>query len=234
MEKGKITISIVVFFVSIMLVSSIFIQVRTVEKTNSLGIESMREDELRQEMLNWKSQYNELDEKIQSNNQKINEYSSIIQNKQEASDLLDKELSEFDMLVGKTNVIGDGVELILTDTDDVSFSASNLINLVNELKYAEADAISINDQRIINSTEIVSINSKYILVNGERVVSPYVIKAIGNQDKFEEILNFPNEGYVPAYKKRGYTIEMNKKSNIRINAYNKDINLKYVTEKKEE
>ena len=46
MEKGKITISIVVFFISVMLVSLIFIQFRTVEETNSMGIESMREDEL--------------------------------------------------------------------------------------------------------------------------------------------------------------------------------------------
>lgn len=70
MEKGKITISIVVFFISVMLVSLIFIQFRTVEETNSMGIESMREDELRQEILEWKTKYNEVGEKVESNNQK--------------------------------------------------------------------------------------------------------------------------------------------------------------------
>ena len=78
MEKGKITISIVVFFISMMLVSLIFIQFRTVEESNAIGIESMREDELRQEILNWKTKYNEIDEKIKSNNEKIEEYAKTI------------------------------------------------------------------------------------------------------------------------------------------------------------
>ena len=135
MKKGKIVISIVVFFLSILLVASMYIQFRTVEKTNSMGIEAMREDELRQEVLNWKNKYNEVDEKLQSNNEKINEYSQIIQNNQQSSELLDKELKEYNMLVGKTNVTGDGIVLKLSDNQEVSFTASNLIYLINELKY---------------------------------------------------------------------------------------------------
>lgn len=234
MEKGKITISIVVFFISMMLVSLMFIQFRTVEETNSLGIEEMREDELRQEILNWKAKYNDVNQQLKSNNEKIDEYTNIIQNNQQASTVLDKELKEYDMLVGKTNVFGEGVEIILTDNEFFTYSASNLISLINELRYAGAEAISINDQRIINTTEIVSINSRYILVNGERVSSPYTIKAIGNQNDLNKTLNFPNEGIIPAYKTRGYTIEMNTKSDITIKAYDKEITLKYMQEKKEE
>ena len=141
MEKGKITISIVVFFISMMLVSLMFIQFRTVEETNSLGIEEMREDELRQEILNWKAKYNDVNQQLKSNNEKIDEYTNIIQNNQEASTLLDKELKEYDMLVGKTNVFGEGVEITLTDNEFFTYSASNLICLVNELRYAGAEAI---------------------------------------------------------------------------------------------
>lgn len=235
MEKGKITISIVVFFISVMLVSLIFIQFRTVEETNSMGIESMREDELRQEILEWKTKYNEVEEKVESNNQKIEEYSKIVQNNQQASELLDSELKEYNMLVGKTNVTGQGIVLKLTDNSNMSYTASNLVYLVNELKYAGAEAISINGQRIINSTDIVGINSnQYILVNGERVVSPYEVKAIGNKDEIEKIINFPNEGFFQYYKNKGYTIEMNYQDDIKINAYNKEITLKYIKEEKEE
>lgn len=234
MEKGKITISIVVFFISIMLVSLMFIQFRTVEETNSLGIEEMREDELRQEMLRWKAQYNDVDQKLQANKEKINEYTNMIQNNQQSSELLEKELQEYNMLVGKTNVIGEGVELTLSDDEFLSYSSSNLISLVNELKYAGAEAISINGQRIVNSTDIVSIGGRYILINGERVASPYNVKAIGNRNDFNTILNFQNEGFVPSYKNRGYKIEMVLKPDIRIEAYNKELTLKYMQEKKEE
>lgn len=235
MEKGKITISIVVFFISIMLVSLMQIQFRTVEETNSTGIEAMREDELRQEVLSWKNKYKEIDEKLQSNNQKIQEYTKTIQNNQQSSELLDDELKEYNMLVGKTNVVGEGAVLKLTDNSEMSFTASNLIYLVNELKYAGAEAISINNQRIINSSDIVGINSnQYILVNGERIVSPYEIKVIGSKDELDKILNFPESGFIPYYKNKGYSVEINFESNVNINAYNKQITLKYVKDKKEE
>lgn len=234
MEKGKVTISVVIFFITAMLVSLMFIQFRTVEETNSLGIEDMREDELRQEMIRWKTQFEEIDSKLQSNNEKIEEYTKLIQNNEKSSAILDDELKEYEMLVGKTNVSGEGVVLTLTDNEFFTYAASNLISLVNELKYAGAEAISINNQRIVSTTDIVSINGKYILINGERVASPYEVKAIGNQSNFNTILNFKNEGFVPSYKNRGYTIEMNLKSGIIINGYNKDMTLKYVKEKKEE
>lgn len=230
MEKGKVVISIVVFFISIVLVSLIFIQFRTVEETNLMGIESMREDELRQEVLEWKNKYNEINGKLESNNQKIKEYTDIIQNNQQSSELLDAELKEYNMLVGKTDVTGDGVVIKLTDTSEMSYVASNLTYLINELKYAGAEAISINNQRIINLTDIVQISGKYILVNGERIVSPYEIKAIGNQEQLEEVLNFPNEGFIPYYQNKGYAIEMSLQSNIKIEAYNQEIVLKYIEE----
>lgn len=235
MNKGKITISIVVFFITTMLVASMYIQFRTVEESNSIGIEVMREDELRQEVLSWRNKFNEIDEKIESNNQKINEYTNIIQNNQQSSEVIDTELKEYDMLVGKTNVTGCGVVLKLNDNNEMSFTASNLIYLVNELKYAGAEAISINGQRIINNTDIVGINNnQYILVNGERIVGPYEVKAIGNKEEFDKILNFKDSGFIPYYRNKGYSIEMNYSDNIDINAYNKDISLKYLKDKKEE
>ena len=235
MNKEKTTLSIMAFFVSIIIVASIFIQFRTVEETNSIGIETMREDELRQEVLNWRNKYNEIDEKLKSNNERINEYSQTIQNNQQASALLDEELKEYNMLVGKTNVAGDGIVMTLTDNQDVSFTASNLIYLVNELKYAGSEAISINGQRVIGSSEIVGINNnQYILINGERIVSPYIVKAIGNKEEFDKILNFKDSGFIPYYKNKGYSIDIDFQKDISIKAYNREITLKYLKEKKGE
>lgn len=230
MEKGKVVISIVIFFITVTLISLMFIQFRTVEESNLLGIETMREEELREEILEWKTKYTEIDEQLQANNEKIQEYTDIITNNKQASGLLDSELNEYNMLVGKTNVTGDGIVMKLTDTSEMSYSASHLVYLVNELKYAGAEAISINNKRIINITDIVSINEQYILVNGERIVSPYEVKAIGNLQKFDEVLNFPNSGFIDDYKSKGYTIELNKQSGIKIPAYNQQIELKYIKE----
>lgn len=230
MQKGKVVISIVIFFITVVLIALIFIQFRTVEESNLLGIETMREEELREEILEWKTKYSEIDEKLQSNNEKIKEYTDIITNNKQASEVLDAELKEYNMLVGKTNVTGDGVVIKLADTQYMSYTASNLVYLVNELKYAGAEAISINNQRITNMTDIVSINEQYILVNGERIVSPYEVKAIGNQHEFDKILNFPDSGFIDDYKNKGYTIEINMQSGIKIPAYTQPIELKYIKE----
>lgn len=230
MEKGKKVISIIVFFITTILVALMFIQFRTVETTNSMGIESMREEELREEILAWKTKYTEIEEKLQSNNEKIKEYAEIIQNNQQSSELLDAELKEYEMLIGKTEVVGDGVIITLTDNSIMYYKAVNLLYLVNTLKEASAEAISINGQRITNASEIVYINNKYILVNGERISSPYVFKVIGNQQELVDELNFPDVGYVQDYKNRGYTIDMRTESNITIEAYNGEISIEHIKE----
>lgn len=230
MKKEKIVFSIVIFIVSALLVASAYIQIRTVEKTNLLGIESMREEELREEIVEWKAKYNEISEKLNMNQQKINEYTNNIKNNQLSSELLDKELSEYNMLVGKTNVIGNGIIIKITDIYGNGLAASSLVDLINELKYAEAEAISINGQRIINMTDIVEIADKYILINGERISGPYEIRVIGNQEKLEEVLNYPDTGFISYYKSMGYKIELNKQNDVKINAYKKPIVLKYINE----
>lgn len=230
MEKGKKVISLVIFLITVVLVALIFIQFRTVEETNSIGIDSMQEEELRKEILEWKNKYEEVAERLNENNLKIDEYTNIIQNNQQASELLNSELEEYNMLMGKTNVIGNGVIILLTDSYERTYSSSNLIYLVNELKYAGAEAISINGQRITNYSDIVTIQEKYMLINGERISSPYEVKAIGNKEKLLEILNFPVDGYIDNCKNQGYTISINTQDNIQIPAYSQEIVLKYIKE----
>lgn len=230
MEKGKKVISIIIFFITTILVSLMFIQFRTVETTNSMGIESMREEELREEILAWKTKYTEIEERIQSNNEKIQEYAEIIQNNQQSSELLDAELKEYEMLIGKTEVIGNGVVITLTDNSIMYYKAVNLLYLVNTLKEAGAEAISIDGQRITNASEIVYINNKYILVNGTRISSPYVFKVIGNQQELVDELNFPDVGYVQDYKQRGYTIDIRTEENITVEAYNGEISIEHIKE----
>lgn len=232
MGKGKGIITFVIFLTSMMLTALIFIQFRTIEKSTSMGIEAMQEDELRAQLADWKTKYEEIHTKVESNNEKINEYTNVIQNNKQSSELLEKELNEYNMLVGKTAVTGSGVILKLSDNFLTSYTAGNLANIVNELKGAGAEAISINNQRIIGLTDIVMIQSRYILINGQKVASPYEIKVIGNKDKLNSALTFPNDGLLDSYKNKDYTMEMSIQDDIRIPAYNQPIELKYIEEAK--
>ena len=158
-DKANITMSISILIVSIIFVSVLYIQFKTVENVNETEIETMRDEELREKISLWKSKYEETNDKLQENNSKINEYLDKIESNEEASEILDEELKKSQLILGTTDVVGEGVVITLTDTEDHPIKASDLIDLLNELRYAGAEAISINGIRVINMTDIADIDS---------------------------------------------------------------------------
>lgn len=134
------------------------------------------------------------------------------------------------MTLGKTDVEGQGIEIIIRETGNEEvprISADDLLLIVNALKLAGAEAISINDARIINMSDIVDINNSFIKVNGQRIVAPYVIKAIGNQTYLESGL-IGNGGYVDELKKIGHDVSIEKINKVKITKYNGEIKTKYM------
>ena len=149
-------VTVVVFIVCIVLVSVMLMQFRTVEQTDITEIENMRESELRTALAEWKSKTDDLSKQLEDANEKIDEYNKTITDKKEASNLVDDELKESNILLGKTDVYGEGVVVNLAD-GEIAIEAYDLIDLVNELRYAGAEAISINDIRILPMTDIVDL-----------------------------------------------------------------------------
>ena len=173
-------VTIVIFIVCIVLVSVMLMQFRTVEQTDITEIESMRESELRVALAQWKTKYEEVHTQLEDVNKRIEEYDKTIEDNEAASELIDEELKESNILVGKTDVYGEGVVITLSSTDTFQIYSQILLELVNELRYSGAEAISINEVRILPTTEIVDLTS--ISVNQQRVQEPYIIKAIGDSE----------------------------------------------------
>lgn len=224
MRKEKIVMSVTIGAVCILLVAVMFAQFRTIEETDITGIETAREEELRTMISSWKAKYEETAQKVEETNQKIKEYQEKAASAEETGTLLDEELLQTNMLVGKTDVTGEGVIIILEDNENKQIEDTDLLSLINELKLAGAEAISINDKRIVNMTEIVMVNDT-ILVNEERVTSPYTVKAIGDQTYLSSALSLKNSGYIDKYTSLGKTINMTLEKNIKILAYNSNNNL---------
>lgn len=236
MKRDKIIISITIGIVCIILVSVILVQFKTVEKTDIAGIETAREEELQTILSSLKTRYEEIQEKLIDTNNKIADYRQTIETNIEASELLQTELLQTNLLVGKTNVVGEGVIVTLSNNQENEIEASDLRTLVNELKLAGAEAISINDKRILNMTEIVDVGGR-ILINEERVASPYVVKAIGDQTYLSSALSLKTTGFIDTCKINGKTVEMVSQKSINISAYNSDKKLmqfKYAKEVTEE
>ena len=234
-KKGKITMTITIGIACFVLVLVMFMQFKIVNQKDITSIENMRETELRTQLANWKEKYEETNQKYEETVSKINEYKQTKQSNEETEKLVDEELKQVNMSLGKTDVEGPGIEVILRETDNEEISkinADDLLVIVNALKLAGAEAISINDERIINMSDIVNINTSnsynlFVKVNGQRILAPYVVKAIGNQTYLESGL-IGNGGYVDELKKQGHDISIEKINKIKITKYNDEIKTKYM------
>jgi len=223
-KNNKIIMAVIISIVCIILVAVIFAQFKVVEQTDITGIEKAREEELQLMLSSYKTKYEEMEEKLADSYSKITEYQQTINSNREATEILQKELEQTNLLVGKTNVQGEGVIVTLSDNEERSIEASDLRYLINELKLAGAEAIAINNKRILNMTEIVEAGGN-ILINEERVVSPYVVRAIGDETYLSSALSLKTSGFIDSYKKLGKSVEMRKERNIIIEAYNSNKNL---------
>ena len=230
MKEGKITMAIAVCIACFAVVFVMSMQFKIVNQTDITAIENMRETELRTELANWKAKYQETETKYEEIEAKIEEYQKTKQSNEETGKIVEEELEQINMTLGKTDVEGEGIEITLRETENEEISkisANDLLVIVNSLKLAGAEAISINDERIINMSDIVTINDTFIKVNGQRILAPYVIKAIGNQTYLESAL-LGNGGYLDELEKIGHNVSIQKINKIKINPYKDEIKIKYM------
>ena len=124
------------------------------------------------------------------------------------------------MLLGMTNVKGEGVIITLKDnqgvtnenigiTDDIRaylVHDANLREIVRKLKTSGAEAISINNERIVNQTAITC-SGNVIRINDKKVGSPFEIKAIGSPELLygnlrETVTRLNNSGIIVEIEKK--------------------------------
>ena len=227
-NKEQLVMGIIIGLVCIVLICVIFVQFKTVEETDITAIENMKEDELRTTLSEWKTKYEETYEKYEETIATIDEYNKKIESSEEASELLDKELENSNLIVGNTDIYGEGIIVTLTDNNNQVIVAEDLLELINELRYAGAEAISINDVRIINTTDIVEVGNTLIMVGGQRLSSPYVVKAIGNQAYLSSILSLKNSGFIDKYNNSGKTVTLVASKKVEILKYNGETEIKYI------
>ena len=232
-SKENITMAISIFLVCIIFVSVLLIQVKTVSKVNETDIENLRTSELSEQLSTWKSKYEEVSEELKDTNSKILDYTTKIEDNEEASELLEAELEKSRLILGKTDVVGDGVVITLSDGEN-KIEASDLIELVNDLWFAGAEAISINGVRIVNMTEFVDVAGYIIVKPRQRIVSPYVVKVIGDQTYLTSTLSLKNSGFIDIQNSNGKKVTMEQQRNIKISAYSDTLEPKYIKEVTEE
>ena len=225
-DKRQLIIASVLGIMCFLTVYLICIQFKTVDNIDVTELETMRENELRTALADWKSKYEEVTTEYEATKEKIQEYNNKIEDDEKAGELLTDDLENAKMLLGLTDVEGAGVIITITDNSEKQVDSTDLLDLVNELNSAGAEAISINGQRIVPMTDIFDVND-FVVIKEKRVTSPYVIKAIGDVTYLQSALSI-KKGYLDEHKTNGYTISIKSDEKITINKYDGELKSDYI------
>lgn len=217
-----IVLSIAVFLLSFL----ICWQVKTIQNSNSSVLQLQREDALRDEVLKWQQNYEDVSERLASTEKRLEEYLENISSTDKTIELLQNELSQLNIISGLTQVTGKGLIITVKDAEtlnplylaeDQIVHDNDLLQIVNELRAAGAEAISINNQRLTSVSAIRCVGPS-ILVNDVKIGGPFVIKAIGNVDYLYSGINLSG-GVVDIMRKYGISIEVERSENVTIPKY---------------
>ena len=229
MKKGKTVMTVTIGIACFVLVMTIFMQFKVIHETDITSIDTMRKSELQTELANWKTKYEEVEKKYQDTYKTLKKYKEETTSDEEVRKNLEEELNSLQIILGKTDIQGKGIIITLKEgeNDTEKVHSEDLLKLVNNLKDAGAEAISINEQRIVNQTDFAYINNSFIKINSQRIVSPYVIKVIGDPDYLKSAL-IGIGGYQEELQALGIEVNIEEKNKIEILKYDGDMSTKYI------
>lgn len=132
-----------------------------------------------------------------------------------------------DLAAGLVTVHGPGLEVVVSDSakplqkgEDPNIAIvhnDDLLRLVNELRSGGAEAVSINDQRLVDTSEITCAGST-ILVNQSRITPPFVIRGVGNPETMSAALSLRG-GIIEYLQFYGIQVSISKKTEVLIPMY---------------
>lgn len=116
------------------------------------------------------------------------------------TDILKSDLEINKARAGRTTLEGPGVVITMYDNMDsqiVGFDINDdiihdvdILNILNDLRVAGAESISINDQRVVSNSEI-KCRGPVMMINGRSIGAPFIIKAIGDPKLLMASVNAP-------------------------------------------
>ncbi|MHC1720984.1 MAG: DUF881 domain-containing protein [Clostridiaceae bacterium] len=175
------------------------------------------------------NQYNGYDEKLKSYQSDSDDISNVTEG-------IKKDLEESNMMLGKVDVEGQGIVIILTDADSNLFNNSfedqfrlvhntDIILVINDLINGGAEAISLNNQRISSSSEVYC-SGPFIQVNGVKIAAPFAIKAIGNKQVLYDYM-MSEENYLQSLILRKLNVQITRSDKVTVPAYKMSIQAKH-------
>jgi len=132
---------------------------------------------------------------------------------------LNTQISELQLINGLTPVTGPGITIRLNDNPEAAKEGGagnpfllgivhdyDLLQVVNELRAAKAEAIAVNGRRITGYSPIRCVGP-VIYVNWEAAAAPFIVHAVGDTDTLSSALKMPG-GILENLKNQGLGVRL--------------------------
>lgn len=148
-----------------------------------------QENTYRNQLIEQQERNKELMDELEGLENKIRTYEKKFSSNEEQYEQFIVEADELRLLLGISAGSGPGIKVTLqdgnydptsTNPNDYIVHESHIFKVLNELKIAGAEAVSINGQRL-KANSYFSCNGPVITIDGKQYPAPFVIEAVGNQ-----------------------------------------------------
>lgn len=181
------------------------------------------------ELESQKSEIIQLAAKAEELNKQISAYTTAKEDAEiDYETFLVGEIESIKSAAGLTKLEGPGVVIIVTDgtrdliededPNNVLVHDLDIRAMVDDLRNAGAEAIAINDQRVVFNKSNIQCTGPTIKINEQVFAPPYIIEAIGDRKFLESAINAPGS-FSSALRSWGVFVEVNTSISVTIPAY---------------
>jgi len=199
--------------------------------------------DLQRDVTNGANEIKNLRELITVRDQRLKEYQNAVENEGSISDVLYTELQNLKIAAGLVDLEGPGITVKVSDSEreifywddpnDLVIHEQDVLLLINELKYAGTEAISINGQRVLSNTEI-KCSGPTITINNHTSGQPFIIKAIGDPITLEAAIKSPGSYANDLKEIYDLVVESMVSQRVRIPRYQGELLINYMSAQEDE
>lgn len=230
-------VSLILISIFILLGFGITLQFKNTKQDYSfITLKTM--NDLHNSLIKEKEEIKNLQDLIELKKKNLLEYETAIKQEGSIVEVVKNEIISTKAITGFYDVEGPGIIVKLNDSErdlqdwedpnDLIIHEQDVLSIINDLKIAGAEVLSINGQRILNTSEIKCAGPT-ITVNGYTYGQPFIIKAIGDPATLDAAIKSPDSYSAFLRDVFGLVVESQVNPRIRISRFQREINLKYVT-----
>lgn len=185
LSRGQLVVALLLFSLGL----GLAIQVRSTNDHHS-QLRGARQEDLVRILDELDSRQQRLQQEKAELEQSLAKLENSSNQAKEAQEQTRKKATELGVLAGTVRATGPGIVLTVDDPQG-QVKADMLLDTLQELRAAGAEAIQINDVRVVVNTYFTDVSGGGVQIDGKKVSAPYRFTVVGNPQDLTPALNIP-------------------------------------------